>query len=286
MTPRDGDKYGVIGYGNMGRMLLDGFFASEALDPEQVTISSRTKSRLEGLEARWPGIEIAGENKLLAQKCDRIFICVKPLDVEGVLGEIAEHPGRCKHIICIAACVSIENLEKIFPGKITRVIPSLTSNVGKGISLVCHNDRVGPEDAECVERLFNAIGTTKNIEEENFGAAADLTSCAPGMIAAIFQEFVEAGIRHSSLTRKEAEEMVITTLYGTSKLLHDREIKFPELISQVATEGGITEEGLRVLRKGLPHLLDEVFKETLDKHKKIESVVSEQFYRTGDLKEG
>ena len=49
--------------------------------------------------------------------------------------------------------------------------------------------------------------------------AADFTSCAPGMVAAIFQNFVEAGLKHSGLPKEIAQQMVISTLFGTAKLL-------------------------------------------------------------------
>jgi len=270
-------KVGIIGYGSMGSMILNGFLASKVLEPNQVIVSSRTQSRLECLEEQWPGIEIAEGNKTLAQKCNRILICVKPLDVKGVLDEIVEYLHSDVHIISIAACITIGDIERIFPGKITRVMPSLTSEVGEGVSLICHNSHVGPEDAEYVERLFSAISTVKTIQEKNFEVAADLTSCAPGLIAAIFQEFAEAGVRHSDLTREEAEDMVVSTLYGTSKLLYEKRMQFPEMISRVATKGGITEEGVKVLQKSLPSVFDEVFEKTLSKYERIKTEVRKQF---------
>lgn len=268
------DKVGFIGYGSMGRMLVKGFVKSGALDPERMLICTRTEARLAGLPE---GVKTTGSNEELAQRCTHLFICVKPLEVKGVLDQIAQFFPQDAHLISIAACVTIGDLENVFPGKITKVIPSLTSEVGSGVSLICHNGQVGKQDAEYINNLFASISRVQSIREENFEVAADLTSCAPGLIAAIFQEFAAAGTRHSSLTPEEAEAMVVSTLDGTAKLLADKQLGFTETICRVATKGGITEEGVKVLRGGLPAVFDEVFSRTLDKHETVKARVREQF---------
>jgi len=106
--------------------------------------------------------------------------------------------------------------------------------------------------------------------------AADLTSCAPGMIAAIFQNFVDGGLKHSNLSPESAYEMVISTLFGTAKLLREKNMKFSEMISRVATKGGITEEGVKVINDGLPAIFNDVFNKTLTKHEHLKKMVSQE----------
>lgn len=271
------NKVGFIGYGSMGSMLLKGFLGTEILKAKQIIASTRNKNKLKALKTQWREIEIAKTNIDLAQKCKYIFICVEPLEVKKVLEEIVKYLNENVHLVSIAGCVTIENLESLFSGKITKVIPSLTSIVREGISLICHNNKVRDEDVEYIENLFNAISTVKIIKEENFEAAGNITSCAPGLIASIFQEFVEAGMRHSDITREEAEEMAICTLYGTSKLFFQEKMCFSETIKRVATKEGITEEGVNILQKDLPFIFDKVFLKTLEKHEKRKALIKKQF---------
>ena len=142
---------------------------------------------------------------------------------------------------------------------------------------MCHNRRVGLDDAKFVESLFGAISTIKLIKEENFDVGADLTSCAPGMFAAIFREFVEAGVRHSTLTREECEQMVVETLYGTAEILCRQGMGFEKMVERVATKGGITEEGVKVLKQQLPDVFNDVFQRTLAKHEQVSGVLSREF---------
>ena len=270
-------KIGFIGYGSIGKMLVTGFLSS-GIAQKDLAISNRNSEKLKDFKLKYEQVEIFADNKSLADKCSMIFLCVKPLDVPNVLKEIKSSLDENTHIISVAACVTLDNVESALPStKITKVIPSITSEVGEGISLICHNKYVTKEDAPRVELLLGAISTVKIINENDFEAAADLTSCAPGLIAAIFQEFVEAGLRHSSLSRQEAESMVVSTLFGTSKLLMETGMSFDETIQRVATKGGITEEGVKILRNGLPLTFNRVFEGTLAKHEIVKTIVRERF---------
>ena len=270
------DKIGFIGYGSMGSMLLNGFLSEGVLKTQEVIVATRSVNRLKGLKQRWQ-VEIVEDNKKLVERCKCVFICVKPLEVKEVLVEILPHFQKDVHVISIAASLTIEHIESMFNGKITKVIPSLTSEIEAGISLISHNSKVEPTEIEFIENLLASISTVKRIREKDFEAGADLTSCAPGLIAAIFQEFVEAGIRHSSLTREEVEEMVFEMLYGTAKLLREKNMGFEQMISRVATKGGITQEGVQVLVSHLPSVFDKLFLATLAKHEKVKLLIDNQF---------
>jgi pyrroline-5-carboxylate reductase len=153
------------------------------------------------------------------------------------------------------------------------VIPSLASEAGYGTSLVCHGAGVRPGEAEAVEGLLSSISTVKRIREEDFEAGADWTGCAPGMMAAMSRQFAEAGARHSRIGKEEAEEMVISTLYGTAKLLLEGKMRFQDMIERVATRGGITEEGVKALDAGLPAVFDQLFADTLAKYEKVKRML-------------
>jgi pyrroline-5-carboxylate reductase len=183
------ERIGFIGFGSMGSMLINGFIESGVLLPDQIIVASRTKDKLKVLSQKWAQIFIADDNMIVAQHSDILFLCVKPLEIIPLLYEIKEHISENCHLVSIAACVKIANLEAIYQGEITKVIPSVTSEVKEGTSLFCHNALVSHESASILETMFQGIGRVEIIKEDDFEVAADLTSCAPGMIAAIFQNF-------------------------------------------------------------------------------------------------
>lgn len=270
-------KIGFIGYGNMGRVLIDGFIFSGVLKPEEIILSTRTKDKLSNLKKNHPEIEIAEDNCTTTSKSNLLFLFVGTKDVKNVLDEINNYTTENTHIVYIAAALSLENVEHIFKGKITKVIPSITSEVLSGVSLVCHNPHVNKNEALRVNTLLNSIGDVKLIQERDFEVGTDITSCSPAFIAKILMEFAKKAASKSGFTREESEEMLVKTLYGTSKLLKDKNIGFEQLIDSVATKGGITEVGLEVLDEELDEVLNKLFEKTNEKRGIIKSELQKQY---------
>ncbi|PWR74684.1 pyrroline-5-carboxylate reductase dimerization domain-containing protein [Methanospirillum lacunae] len=267
---------GFIGYGQMNCMLVEGFLQTSALNPEDIIISTRTREKVNPLLERYPEIRIATCNSEVAEVADLIIIGVKPLEVTGILKEISGVRDNEIHIISLAACVSTDLLAQIHPGKITRILPSVCSTVGEGISLCYHHHRVTPDCARYVEELFTAISTVKLVKEELFEPAGDMMSCAPAFLSRFFLEFALAGSRHSTLTLNECLEMVVSTAFGTALMLQEG-MEPEDLIRRVATPGGITEEGVKILERDLPAVFDRLFETTLSKYDLVKTRVSETF---------
>jgi pyrroline-5-carboxylate reductase len=114
-------------------------------------------------------------------------------------------------------------------------------------------------DRKKIENILNQFGSAREIEESNFGVGSELTSCAPGLFAAILKVWVEESLRFGTLSREESEEMAKQTLYGTAKLMVERNMGFDEVISRVATKGGMTEEGVTILSGDLPGAFQKTF---------------------------
>lgn len=171
--------------GNMGRVILDGFLLSGVLKPYEVVVSTRTRSKLNDLKDTYPEIEIANDNSSIVLKSNLLFLFIGTSDVKGVLKEINELISENTHKVYISAALKMENVYGIFNGKITKVMPSLTSQVFEGVTLICHNSAVTTAEAKYINTLFNSIGEVKIIDEQDFDVGAEITSCAPAFISRI-----------------------------------------------------------------------------------------------------
>ena len=264
---------GFIGYGKMNQMLAEGFLREGILSPQQVMISTRNPDSAFVLKKSFPGIRLLKDNKDLAEVSDMIIIGVRPLEVPAVLNEIRDRKGGNVHIISIAGCVRIEEIARIHPGRISRILPSVCSTVGEGISLCCHHPGVNSEEAAFVEDLFSSISQVMNVDEDLFEPAGDLMSCGPALITRMIMEFAEAGARNSTLSPDICLQMVIRTVFGTALMLTEG-IQPGDLISRVATPGGITEEGVKILEQDLPPIFDKLFETTIAKHELVRENVA------------
>lgn len=271
-------KVGFIGFGSMGSMLIEGLIKSGQVRQEQIIVTRKDKSRLNEIKNTWPEINITQEVNEVVKKSEYIFICVKPLEFKNILNEIKPYIYPHHHIISTAGSVTIENIEKMVNCRITKVIPTIVSEVNEGITLICHNSKVNEEASIHIESLLGNISKIWRIDEKNFGFAAELTSCGPGLIAAVFQELVEAGLRHTDgFKKEEMVEMILQTLYGTSRLMLEKKMDFGDVISRVATKGGITEDGVKVIEKSLPRVFDEMLDQTMKKRKVVSEKISNEF---------
>jgi len=270
-------KVGFIGFGSMGGVLLRSLLRFGALIEQEVIVSTRSREKLSGFISKYPGLEVMHSNAELAEKCHTIFICVRTEDVKNVIEEIKPSLVEDAHIVYISGGLTIGNVAKIYDGKISKVIPALTCGTRNCIILVHHNEKVTEDNSMRLERCLSKLGTIKVVEEDQFEAGADITSCAPAFMAAMMKCFAAVAVKHSSFSAEEAEEMVRTTMLGTATLLTRRKIPFDSLIDRVATGGGITEDGIKVLDEKLPDLFDEMFAATLAKNDTIKASLDEQY---------
>ena len=186
-------RYGFIGTGSMGSMLIRHFIRTGVVAPQDIAACSKTGVSARAL-ATETGISVKDSDREVAQDADVLFICVRPLDVHGVLAEIRDVLSKNTLLVSIAGCVTLADLAAwSVPGaRCVKIIPSVTAEEHSGISLVAWGSWVTPEDKELVFSLFSAIGTPVEIEERHIEVYSDLTSCAPALFAAMMQEYAMA----------------------------------------------------------------------------------------------
>ena len=146
----------------------------------------------------------------------------------------------------------------------------MTAEENAGISLVAWGHGVTPGDKKLVLGLLNAISTAMEIDEQNFDLHTNLTSCGPALIVAMMWEFAGAAVRTGTIPPELAEYLVKETMVGTAWILEGEQATFDNVIGRVATKGGSTEEGVKVLHARLPEVMDEVLK-ALDAKRRIVS---------------
>lgn len=78
-------KIGIIGTGNMGRILIEAFVEGKAVSPSSMIITNRTISKAMAIRKQFPGIQVTEEITEVGNVADLIFICVKPHDILQVL---------------------------------------------------------------------------------------------------------------------------------------------------------------------------------------------------------
>ncbi|KKD42081.1 pyrroline-5-carboxylate reductase ProG [Bacillus sp. FSL L8-0167] len=268
------ETIGIIGYGSMADMMVQKWLENGVLDAHQIMIHTRSETeRLHQLKEKHQEVNICSLDELSAS-CDILFVCVPPLAVLDVLDQLPSR-ARAVHIVSVAAAVTLEKLQAHTTQPVSRYIPTLTSAVGTGVSLVAHGAAAGREEKERLHRLLSAFSIVREVEEDRFDAASNLTSSSPGFIAALFEEMAKAAVRNSDLSLEEANEFLTYALLGTGQVLVERGLTFAETVDRVATKGGITGEGAEVIQQQAPQMFDDLFTQTMKKYEQLKSQINE-----------
>jgi pyrroline-5-carboxylate reductase len=271
-------QIGIIGYGSMGKMFLEKFVETNTVEQSDLFISNRTYEKIMDLNKLYPKINIFEDNISVARNVDILFICVKPLETKTVLSEISTVLKENCNIVSLCGNILLKQFKQIcINRKITRIYPSITGEVNKAVTLICYNNFVKNDDKIYITKLMECMGNVIEIPENEFGMGGELTSCMPGFIGAIFKVITDEAEKHTSISKSQIIKMLTETLYGTSKLLLEKGITFDNLMERVATKGGITEEGNKILIEKLPEIINEVYVKTMEKRRITTEKVQEDF---------
>ncbi len=71
--------------------------------------------------------------------------------------------------------------------------------------------------------------------------------------------------------------MVLNTVSATAELMTQKNMTFNDVVSRVATKGGITEEGAKVIYENFPNAAEEMFVKTLEKRRLTAEKAKESF---------
>jgi pyrroline-5-carboxylate reductase len=302
-------KIGVIGYGNMGSMIVNNILKLNLLlDDEELIVSNRHLNKFESLIEEYPeeNLNITSDNEEVAKQCDKILISVETPQFKEVLDEITPFINEKTHIIYTCAGLSFNHIKQFFDGKLTLVIPTLASTVTsnnaisslsrrKGVTLIKHNSKVELQERLFVEDLFNEFSYVKKIddpiyfnEEENNLHPKDneleistiISSCGPAFVAVMIEKFAQCCFELSNISKEEAEDMILKTVIGTSMLKEDQSLSNADIINKVATKKGITQEGVDLLDKKLNKISRDLIKTLLNRYEEVNEDMDNTYLKT------
>ena len=202
---------------------------------------------------------------------------VRPIDIKSVLVEIKPVISKNTLIVSLNGSITFEMMSKIVNHKIAKAIPSVTAEINKSQTLVCYNSLVSDDDKIALENLLKCMGDIIELPEEEIGMGSELVSCMPGFISAIFDVISNSEKKHTDISEQLIIQMLLHTMVGTGNLMLEKCLSFNDVVARVATKGGITEEGTKVIYEMLPKVTDEMFDKTLEKRAQTAKKARENF---------
>jgi len=243
-------KIGFIGVGGMAQAIIGGLLKAKTFAPSDIIVHSHRPESY-GPYAKAHGLQAAASNADVAAASDLVVLAVTPNVANDVLQEVATQlaDGE-KTLISIVAGLSLADMANVVGENVPvlRTLPNVNVEVGAGMTAVAANAHLTGDDLAAALRVFNTIGSTTTLAEDQFGVFSALAGSSPAYIDFFIDSLSRAGVKHG-LSKDQATQIAAQATLGSAKMVLESD-KIPfALIDQVASPGGSTVAGLLAMEE-------------------------------------
>jgi pyrroline-5-carboxylate reductase len=231
---------GFVGTGTITEAIVTGI-ASSSLDTKSLVVSPRNPAIASRLAAAFPSVVVARDNQDVVDRCDVVFIAVRPQIVRDVLQELHFRDGQ--HVVGLVAATDCEQLLRWTRGctRLSQAIP-LPFVANRASPTIVY-----PPDPETM-RIFDAIGGAIGVESLREYEAAGVASALMAIAAGI-QETSVRWLSENGMAPAAARAYVSgLSLEIAAAALASPETPLEDVRRHYSTVGGLNEQCYAVFR--------------------------------------
>lgn len=261
---------GFIGCGNMASAIISGILEKEIVKKEEIFASTKSEVSAQKITDAL-GISCSTDNLAVAKKADYLFLCIKPQFCGDVAEEIRDCLPDGQVLISIIAGKNLDWLQEKFgtDKKIIRTMPNTPALVGEGITGVCPNQFVSPDEIRQVLTLLRSFGRADVVTEPILDVVGAVSGSSPAFVF-LFIEALADGAVAEGMPRKQAYEFASQAVLGSAKMVLETGIHPGALKDMVCSPAGTTIEGVNVLEKeGMRSAIMDAVRACIAKTKKL-----------------
>ncbi|MDE7289146.1 MAG: pyrroline-5-carboxylate reductase [Oscillospiraceae bacterium] len=251
---------GFIGAGNMGFAIIKGIYGSGLCENDRVKMHAFSRTIF--LYAYDPnnemikrlnefGVSPCASEAELVEKCDYVFLAVKPQQLETVLDNAKKAFTDKKVIISICAGITAEYIQSktVADAKVVLVMPNTPLLLGEGASALSRNSKVTEDEFDFVKGIFASCGKAAVVPENKMKEIIAINGSSPAFIYLFAKAFIDYADKEG-IDPAAAKELFAQSLVGSAKMITDSGYTIDELIKMVSSPGGTTLAGLDELYSG------------------------------------
>lgn len=237
-------KLGLIGYGNMGSAIVKGIVDSGLLKPSDIRVYDSDPQKAHKAEKAGHLInKAAGE---LGIQTETVIVAVKPKDIPLILKEL-QGGSPDTLIVSIAAGVMLKTIETVLRNNpVIRVMPNTPCMVSAGMNVIVRGTKAREDHVDRAKEIFSSVGAVLEVPETMIDAVTGLSGSGPCYVAVMIDALADAGVK-VGLPRPVALKLASQTVYGSAKMIIDREMQPAELRDMVTSPGGTSIAGIHAL---------------------------------------
>lgn len=271
-------KLVFIGAGAMAEALMSGIIENKLLEGSQIWATNRqNQKRLDQLKTAY-GVNGSYKYEELLENADAVILAMKPKDAASAIAELAPFLTDRLLVISVLAGVSTGTIEKA-AGKqlaIARAMPNTSAAVNKSATAIATNERVTEKQKGLAKELFDTVGVTAFVKEQQLDAVTGLSGSGPAYIYYLV-EAMEKSAQQIGIEQHLAKELIVQTLLGAAEMLIKSDKSPKQLRLEVTSPGGTTEAGVSILEKhGVQEAMISCIMEAAAHSKKMGEILSSE----------
>jgi len=239
-------RIAILGGGNIGRALANGFVRSGAYKPSQIYITRRQVKFLDNYKKQ--GFHITSDNIEAINNCKTIIITVLPDQLTNLLDSI-KHAVQPKRHQIVSAVTGVkgkdisDRLNSSVP--VVLVMPNTAVAIGESMTCLASNG-IPEKSLQSAVKLFDNIGKTIVVKEEHMIASTALCACGIAFFLRAIRAASQGGIQ-IGFHAEDALRMAAQTARGAASLLLESRRHPESEIDRVTTPLGCTIAGIKGL---------------------------------------
>ena len=265
------NNLGFIGGGNMARSLIGGLVLAN-YPASNIHVADHQEKKLKSLHDNF-GVSTSLQATTVASKADTVLLCVKPQAMQATLKELKEVLlAQRPLLITVAAGLPLSAYAKALGEELPmiRTMPNTPSLVQMGATGLFANAACSQQHRELAETIFQAVGTTTWVEDEQLlEEVMAVSGCGPAYFF-LFTELLAKIGQQNGLSAEAAEQLAAQTLQGAASMVAQTD-ESPALLRQrVAAPGGSTQQALDCfIGGGLEELMVKALQAAKDRGKEL-----------------
>lgn len=253
-----GVSIALIGAGNMGLAMLEGWAAQGLAGDQVVVVEPNPSQRLRDLCAVRGFLLTEGASA--GEPRQAVVLAVKPQLLEAGAASAAPFVGPGSMVVSILAGKRIADLAaRLLAAKaVVRAMPNTPAAIGRGMTGAFANEATSEAQRVLAHVLLSAVGQVEWVESEALiDAVTAVSGSGPAYVFYLVECLAAAGVE-AGLPADLAARLARATVEGAGELLHQQQDTAAETLRQrVTSPGGTTAAALDVLMAsdGLAQLL-------------------------------
>ena len=240
------ENLGFIGTGVMARAILTGIFKKQK--GWNIVCYDKNEANYSFLKEN--NVKFCSSCSGVFACCKYVVLAVKPQNYVEVLSDIKDVIGTNTVIVSIAAGINAEFVNAYFgfSVKFVQVMPNTPIKIGFGAVAISRTENVEDFEFSFAKDIFSNSAVVCEIPKDKMNCIVPINGSSPAFIYCFAKGFLNFA-KKNDIDEHVALELFCNSLIGSAKMMLDCGKTIDELICEVNSKKGTTQEGLNVLNE-------------------------------------